>query len=108
MTAHTYNAVQLKKMEGDILITLNFNLSKVTPLALLKAEERQFSHPKGFNLAKYILELNFLNRRVQNRHQIRLAVAAAVKLVRGIYGFFSVSEEVFMNLTEVEVHGAYK
>lgn len=55
VTAYTYNADNIKKMEGDILLTLKFDLSKVTPLTILRTEEHQFPHPKGFNLAKYII-----------------------------------------------------
>lgn len=108
VTAFTYNAPSIKKMEGDILLTLNFNLTKVTPLAILRSQEHLFPHLKGINLAKYVLELNFLNKRITTRHQARVAVAAAVKIVRGIYGYFSVNEELFLGLTEAEVQTNYK
>lgn len=35
VTANTYTAAQLKRMEEKIISSLSFNLTRVTPLALL-------------------------------------------------------------------------
>lgn len=59
VTANTYTAAQLKRMEEKIIASLSFSLSRVTPLSLLNTLQlEQFgneSKQKVFSAAKFIL-----------------------------------------------------
>lgn len=94
VTAYTYTASEIKQMEGQIIMALNFNLTKITPLAILRAHQHELPHPKAIHLVHYLLELNFLNKKVTSKHIVRVSVAAAIKLAKGIYGNFVASEEL--------------
>jgi hypothetical protein len=82
VTAYTYSAHQLKQMEGDILKTIDFNLTRITPLALLLAH--QHPHAKTNAMVKYLLELAYLNGKIFSRHGNRTAVAACVRLAENV------------------------
>ena len=82
MTAYTYTANQLKHTEGDILRVINFDLTRVTPLALLLAH--QHPHPRTNALAKYLLELAQQQGHILLRYGNRTAVAAAVRLAEAV------------------------
>lgn len=100
VTAFTYTASEITQMEGQIIMTLNFNLTKVTPLQILRAHQHELPHAKAIHLAQYLLELNFLNKKITNKHIVRVSVAAAIRLVRGIYGSFTISEELTSGISE--------
>lgn len=73
-------------------MALSFNLTKVTPLQILRAHQHELPHAKAVHLAQYLLELNFMNKKITSKHLVRVSIAAAIKLVRGIYGSFTISE----------------
>jgi hypothetical protein len=78
VTAYTYTASQIKKMEGDILKALDFQLVRVTPLAILLAQKH--SHAKTEALTKYLLELGYLQGTVLGKYGTRVMTAGAIKL----------------------------
>lgn len=60
VTADTYTLGQLKRMEGDIVEALEFNLNRTTSLQLLEACSENLPD-KAVSLSKYLLELALLN-----------------------------------------------
>lgn len=86
VTANTYNAAQLKDMEGKIIQTLNFELTRVTPLSLLKVLELELisAGEKNISLAKYIIELSYLNGKMLKRYSNKTLIFAAIKLADAI------------------------
>ena len=60
VTADTYTLSQLKRMEGDIVEALEFNLNRTTSLQLLEACSENLPD-KAVSLSKYLLELALLN-----------------------------------------------
>lgn len=72
ITANTYTSAQLKRMEEKIISSLSFNLTRVTPLALLNTLQlEQFgneSKQKVLSAAKYILELSYLSGNITGKY----------------------------------------
>jgi hypothetical protein len=68
-------------MEGRIIQFLNFDLTKITPLALLQLIQiKHDTHEKNLSMCKYILHLSYLNGRIIKKYEIKTLIFAAVKL----------------------------
>ena len=85
VTDRAYNKEEILDMEGKILSTLSFNLSSISPnrfleryAALVKFEE------KPYNLAKYLLELSFIEYKMIKYIPSHIA-CATIYLVNKIY-----------------------
>ena len=65
-------------MEGEILKALDFQLVRVTPLSILLMHKHP--HAKTEALAKYLIELGYLQGTVFGRYGARVMTAAAIKL----------------------------
>ncbi len=86
VTANTYTRSQLKTTETKIISFLKFELNRVTPLALLETLLLEESNAPGrsFSLAKYLIELGYLNGRIIRKYDTRIIVMGAVKLADNI------------------------
>lgn len=61
VTANTYTTNDLKKMEGRIMVVLDFDLNVVTSLSLLQAVNLKSSlTSNALSFCKYILEVSML------------------------------------------------
>jgi hypothetical protein len=78
VTAKTYTALQIKETEGKILEYINFNLVRITPLAILLAHSH--TNIKTNALSKYLLELAYLQGTIYCKYGPRVMTTAAVKL----------------------------
>ncbi len=89
VTANTYTASQLKKMEAAIIAFLQFNLNRITPLSLLNTLELQefgnVSNKKHLNLAKYVIELSYMNGNIMKKYDIKTVVIASIKLSEAVF-----------------------
>ena len=72
-------------MEGEVIITLNFNLTKNTPLSLLNSCSHEMQ-PKNLAFTKYILELSLLNGYIISHYGLRTVCACAVRLAETVLG----------------------
>ena len=97
VTAFTYNGSQLKQMEGNILNAIDFNLTKITSLALLNANQQGLPE-KNVALVKFLLELSLHNGRITNKYGHRMLLAAGVRLSDAICGGVSNCSEISKGL----------
>lgn len=93
VTDCSYSAHELKNMESKILVTLNFNLNAVTPLALLEAISDKWAkdvHGKltreasrTLNMCKYLLELALFEN-IGKDHCMKTLVLSAIMLADSV------------------------